>query len=198
MLSNRKVAINTTQVPEKWNQQQGCPQGSCTGPIFWNLLADEVFLQDCPQGVKMQAFVDDFIFLVIAWTKQEVKNLANKALQTFKTWTDKHKPEISLDKSHYQTRSGPIWYSGIKWGQNSIKRASVIKYLGVLIDDKLNFVAHLSAIKNKSLLLQQGLKKVAGTSWELSKNIRRHLYLTVVEKVILYASAEWAFNITAR
>ncbi|GBN30731.1 hypothetical protein AVEN_233291-1 [Araneus ventricosus] len=170
ILSNRKVAINTSQGPATWNQQQGCSH--------------------------------DFVFLVNAVSKQEVKNLANKALQTFKTWTDKHKLEISLDKTYYlhinKNRSGPIWYSGIKWGQTNIKRASVIKYLGVLIDDKLNFAAHLSAIKNKSLILHQGLKNVAGTSCGLSKNIRRQLYLTVVEKVILYASAAWAHNITAR
>ncbi|GBM34617.1 Retrovirus-related Pol polyprotein from type-1 retrotransposable element R1 [Araneus ventricosus] len=182
ILSNRKVAINTSQGPATWNQQQGCPQGSCTGPAFWNLVADEVLQQDWPQGVHLQAFADDFVFLVNAGSKQEVKNLANKALQTFKTWTDKHKLEISLDKTYYlhinKNRSGPIWYSGIKWGQNNIKRASVIKYLGVLIDDKLNFAAHLSAIKNKSLILHQGLKNVASTSWGLSKNIRRQLYLT--------------------
>ncbi|GBM14882.1 Retrovirus-related Pol polyprotein from type-1 retrotransposable element R1 [Araneus ventricosus] len=157
ILSNRKVSINTSQGPETWNQQQGCPQGSCTGHAFWNLVADEVLQQDWPQGVHLQAFADDFVFLVNAVSKQEVKNLANKALQTFKTWTDKHKLEISLDKTYYlhinKNRSGPIWYSGIKWGQNNIKRASVIKYLGVLIDDKLNFSAHLSAIKNKSLYI---------------------------------------------
>ncbi|GBO24251.1 hypothetical protein AVEN_128479-1 [Araneus ventricosus] len=28
ILSNRKVAINTSQGPATWNQQQGCPQGS--------------------------------------------------------------------------------------------------------------------------------------------------------------------------
>ncbi|GBN41219.1 hypothetical protein AVEN_147372-1 [Araneus ventricosus] len=110
--------------------------------------------------------------------------------------------EISLDETNYLhiniNRSGPIWYSGIKCGQNNIKRASVIKYLGVLIDDKLNFAAHLSAIKNKSSILHQGLKKVAGTCWGLSKNIRRQLCITVVEKFILYASAAWAHNITAR
>ncbi|GBL96317.1 hypothetical protein AVEN_238681-1 [Araneus ventricosus] len=83
-------------------------------------------------------------------------------------------------------------------GQNNMKRASVIKYLVVLIDDKRNFAAHLSAIKNKTLILHKGLKKVAGTSWGLSKNIGRQLHLTVVEKVILYASAAWAHNITAR
>ncbi|GBN07797.1 Putative protein in type-1 retrotransposable element R1DM [Araneus ventricosus] len=125
ILSNRKVAINTSQGPATWNQQQGCPQGSCTGPAFWNLVDDEVLQQDWPQGVHLQAFADDFVFLVNAGAKQEVKNLANKALQTFKTWTDKHKLEISLDKTYYlhinKNRSGPIWYSGIKWGQYNKK-----------------------------------------------------------------------------
>ncbi|GBM23700.1 hypothetical protein AVEN_257616-1 [Araneus ventricosus] len=45
ILSNRKVAINTSQGPATWNQQQGCPQGSCTGLAFWNLVADEVHLR---------------------------------------------------------------------------------------------------------------------------------------------------------
>ncbi|GBL83220.1 hypothetical protein AVEN_165413-1 [Araneus ventricosus] len=62
----------------------------------------------------------------------------------------------------------------------------------------LNFAAHLSTIKNKSLILHQGLKNVAGTIWGLSENIRRQLYLTVVERVILYASAAWAHSIIAR
>ncbi|GBM75057.1 hypothetical protein AVEN_197425-1 [Araneus ventricosus] len=169
ILSNRKVAINTSQGPATWNQQQGCPQGSCTGPAFWNLVANEVLRQDWLQGMHLQAFADDFVFLINVGTKQEVKNLVNKALKTFKTWTDKYKLEISLDKTNHlyinKNRSGPIYN------------------------------------KEKPLILHQGLKYIAGTSWRLSKNIRRQLYLTVVEKVILCASAAWAHpyhNITAR
>ncbi|GBM79900.1 hypothetical protein AVEN_173886-1 [Araneus ventricosus] len=50
IIPNRKVSINTSQGPATCNQQQGCPQGSCTGPTFWNLVADEVLRQDCPKG----------------------------------------------------------------------------------------------------------------------------------------------------
>ncbi|GBM01531.1 hypothetical protein AVEN_209333-1 [Araneus ventricosus] len=39
-----------------------------------------------PSGA-LEEFVDDFVFLVNAETKQEVETLTNKALQTFKTWT---------------------------------------------------------------------------------------------------------------
>ncbi|GBL94125.1 hypothetical protein AVEN_185076-1 [Araneus ventricosus] len=50
ILSNRKVAINISQGPATWNEQRGCPQGSCTGPAFWNLVADEVLQKDWPKG----------------------------------------------------------------------------------------------------------------------------------------------------
>ncbi|GBL84716.1 hypothetical protein AVEN_191160-1 [Araneus ventricosus] len=52
--------------------------------------------------------------------------------------------------------------------------------------EKHNFTAHLSAIKNKILLLYQGLREVTGPSWGLNKNID---YL--VEKVILHGAAAW-------
>ncbi|GBM59008.1 hypothetical protein AVEN_241397-1 [Araneus ventricosus] len=112
ILSNRKVATNTSQGPATWNQQQGCPQGSCTGPAFWNLVPTNCSSKTGPKGC-----------------------------------TCRHLQMICL------------------FGQFRVKT---------------------------------GLKNVAGTSWGLSKNIRRQLYLTVVEKVILYASAEWAHIITAR
>ncbi|GBM26530.1 hypothetical protein AVEN_245257-1 [Araneus ventricosus] len=45
--------------------------------------------------------------------KQKVRNLAIKALETFKTCTNKHKLEISLDKTNYlhinKNRSAPVW-----------------------------------------------------------------------------------------
>ncbi|GBL99277.1 hypothetical protein AVEN_177312-1 [Araneus ventricosus] len=202
ILSKRKVAINTSQRPATWNQQQGCLKAPAQDLLSGTWWPTKCSSKTGPKGVHLLAFADDFVFLVNVGSKQEVKNLANKAIQTFKTWADKHKLEISLDKTYYlhinKNRSAPIWYSGIKWGQNNIKRASVIKYLVELIDDKLNFAAHLSAIKNKSLILHQGLKNVAGASCKLSKNIRRQLYLTVLKKFILYASAAWAHNMTVR
>ncbi|GBN07670.1 hypothetical protein AVEN_168865-1 [Araneus ventricosus] len=34
-LRNRKVAMQTSEEPVLWEQTQGCPQGSCSGPAFW-------------------------------------------------------------------------------------------------------------------------------------------------------------------
>ncbi|GBN29508.1 hypothetical protein AVEN_2311-1 [Araneus ventricosus] len=86
-LKGRQVALNTPQGPATLPQHRGCPQGSCTGPAFRKLVANDVLTQPWPEGVHLQAFADDFIFLIKAPTKaqQKVKALANEALNQFKS-----------------------------------------------------------------------------------------------------------------
>ncbi|GBM09014.1 Putative protein in type-1 retrotransposable element R1DM [Araneus ventricosus] len=201
-IKGRQVALNTPQGPATLPQHGGCPQGSCTDPAFWNLVANEVLAQSWPEGVHLQAFADDFIFLIKALTKAKVKSLANEALNQFKSWTAKHNLEISADKSNYmhfnKNRNGPRWSAGIRWEGNLLKRKLSIKYQGVFIDDKLNFATHLSELKNKTLNLYQKIKSIAASNWGLNKNIRRKIYFTVIERILLYGVPAWANNITSR
>ncbi|GBN80125.1 Putative protein in type-1 retrotransposable element R1DM [Araneus ventricosus] len=45
LLSGRQVALNTPQGPALLPQHRGCSQGSCTGPAYSNLVANEVLTQ---------------------------------------------------------------------------------------------------------------------------------------------------------
>ncbi|GBM28679.1 Retrovirus-related Pol polyprotein from type-1 retrotransposable element R1 [Araneus ventricosus] len=151
LLSDRQVALKTRQGPDTLPQHRGCPQGSCAAPAFWNLVANEVLTQSWPEGVHLQAFADDFIFLIKAPTKAKVRFLANEALNQFKSWAAKHNLEISADKSNYmyfnKNRNGSRWSAGIRWDGNHLRRKSSIKYLVIFIDDKLKDTKPLS--KNK-------------------------------------------------
>ncbi|GBM31798.1 hypothetical protein AVEN_56903-1 [Araneus ventricosus] len=64
ILSNHKVAIQTSDGPAVWKQKQGCSQGSCTSPLFWNIVAKEILKTDWPKEIHLQAFADDFAFVV--------------------------------------------------------------------------------------------------------------------------------------
>ncbi|GBM06601.1 Putative protein in type-1 retrotransposable element R1DM [Araneus ventricosus] len=203
LLLGRQVALNTPQGPATLPQHRGCPLGSCTGPAFWrSLVANEVLTQSWPEGVHLQAFTNDFIFLIKAPTEAKVKSLANEALNQFKSWTAKHNLEISADKSNYmhliKNRNGSRWSAVIRWEVNLLKRKSSIKYLGVFIDDKLNFATHLSELKDKTLIPYQKIKSIAASKWGLNKNIRRKIYFTVIERILLYGAPAWANNITSR
>ncbi|GBN00715.1 Putative protein in type-1 retrotransposable element R1DM [Araneus ventricosus] len=202
LLSGRQVALDTPQGPTTFPQHRSRPQGSCTDHSFWNLVANEMLTQSWPEGVHLQAFSDAFIFLIKAPPKAKDKSLANEALNQFKSWTAKHNLEISADKSNYmhfnKNRNGPRWSAGIREEGNLLRRKSSIKYLGVFIDDELNFATHLFELKNKTLNLYQEIKSIAASNWGLNKNIRKKISFTVIERILLYGEPAWANTITSR
>ncbi|GBM93429.1 Retrovirus-related Pol polyprotein from type-1 retrotransposable element R1 [Araneus ventricosus] len=77
-LRNRKVAMQTSEGTVLREQTQGYPQGSCNGPAFWNIVADEILSVQWPQRVHLQAFADDFAFIV---TNRQHQRRAQKAQQ---------------------------------------------------------------------------------------------------------------------
>ncbi|GBL79748.1 hypothetical protein AVEN_18268-1 [Araneus ventricosus] len=96
-----------------------------------------------------------------------------------------------------KNRNGPHWSAGIRWEGNLLKRKSSINYLWDFIDDKFNFATNLSELKNKTLNLYQKIKSIVGSKWGLNKNIRRKIYFTAVERILLYGEPAWANNITS-
>ncbi|GBN47636.1 Putative protein in type-1 retrotransposable element R1DM [Araneus ventricosus] len=64
ILSNRKVILQTQIGVTLWPQTKGCAQGSCSGPAFWNLVADNILKADWPPDVHLRAFADDFAFVI--------------------------------------------------------------------------------------------------------------------------------------
>ncbi|GBN77825.1 hypothetical protein AVEN_123090-1 [Araneus ventricosus] len=100
-LRNRKVSMQTSERPVLWKQTQGCLQGSCSGPAFWNIVADEILSVQWRQGVHLQAFSDDFAFIITDNTREGLRKLSKLALDMFKEWADKNKLHVSMEKSSY-------------------------------------------------------------------------------------------------
>ncbi|GBM77919.1 hypothetical protein AVEN_89583-1 [Araneus ventricosus] len=53
-------------------------------------------------------------------------------------------------------------------------------------------------MKTKLTHLHQNITRIAGTSWGLNKDLRRRLYKTVAERMILHGVAAWAYPLSAR
>ncbi|GBN55658.1 hypothetical protein AVEN_122959-1 [Araneus ventricosus] len=49
LLQNKKVTLLTPQGRATKDKKQGCPQGSCSGPALWNLVANEILNQVWPR-----------------------------------------------------------------------------------------------------------------------------------------------------
>ncbi|GBL77188.1 hypothetical protein AVEN_12809-1 [Araneus ventricosus] len=183
--------MQTSEGPVLWEQTQGCPQGSCSGPAFWNIVADEILSVQWPQEVHQQAFADDFAFIVTDNTREGLRKISKLALDKFKEWADKNKLHVLMEKSSYVLLSKFVRGPTIKWGNQSIIRKNHLKYLGVTIDHKLE--------QGKRAMDQyQHLCRIAGKTWGINKNIRRLLYKTVIERTLCHGAAASGHNMTSR
>ncbi|GBO01827.1 hypothetical protein AVEN_255445-1 [Araneus ventricosus] len=115
ILTDRKVTIQTAQGPVSWSQQQGCAQGSCTGPMFWNLVANKIISVEWQPNVHLQAFANDFIFVISEPTGAKLKPTSQAALTKFQHWTDKHQLKVSTEKSTTILISRLVSGPRVKW-----------------------------------------------------------------------------------
>ncbi|GBN38591.1 Putative protein in type-1 retrotransposable element R1DM, partial [Araneus ventricosus] len=134
LLEDRKVVIPTNNGIAQQPQSRGCPQGSCSGPALWNLVADDALAGPFPENTNIQAFADDFVIVAAAKSERALGRKATAALEKFKEWSDRNGLEISVEKTNYllvgNLRRGP----SIFWGDRRVKKTQVLKYLGVYVD----------------------------------------------------------------
>ncbi|GBM41882.1 hypothetical protein AVEN_161397-1 [Araneus ventricosus] len=137
-LTNRKVAMQTREGPVFWEQTQGCPHGACSGPAVWNIVADEILSIQWRQGVHLQAFADEFVFIVIKNTREGLRKLRKLSIYKFKDWEVKNKLLVSMEKTSYVLFSKRVRGPTIEWESRSFIRKDQLKCLGVKIDNKLS------------------------------------------------------------
>ena len=66
-----------------------------------------------------------------------------------------------------------------------------LKYLGVYIDQHLNWEKHLEYISNKAIGSLFACKKIAGKKWGLKPKVMQWIYTTIIRPMITYASFVW-------
>ncbi|GBM28840.1 Retrovirus-related Pol polyprotein from type-1 retrotransposable element R1 [Araneus ventricosus] len=98
LLQNRKVTLLTPRGRATKEQKQGCPQGSCSGPALWNLVANEILNQVWPDNVHIQAFANDFVLVIKADTNKSLVENTQSEITQFSSWCLENELAISTEK----------------------------------------------------------------------------------------------------
>ncbi|GJQ77957.1 hypothetical protein Trydic_g2318 [Trypoxylus dichotomus] len=173
---------------------RGCPQGSRSGPGYWNILYDSIFELNLGEGCEIIAFADDTTLLVRARQYETLKGRANNALATILDWSRANKLTFNAGKSealffgktHGQRRPK------FQLGTETIHCKENVKYLGVVIDEKLNFKAHVDYATGKAREITNKIGAAARMTWGLSGRAAATIYEGAIEPAMLYAAPVWA------
>lgn len=147
----------------------------------------------------VQAFADDILIVAAAENAADLSTITNKALQTIEMWGKTNKLRFAAQKTQaiLITRKLKFNQPAISFCGINVRMSDSIKVLGVVLDRKLSFKTHLEQDMKKVANLYKSITRATRSTWGMSSEIVRLIYLAVVEPTMLYAASVWA-NIVSR
>lgn len=176
---------------------RGCPQGSIIGPYAWRWCMDELLneaAQKWEENVQWVAYADDIAIVVGEQSRAKLECIANACSKLLIQWCKRYKLTVSSSKTKYMFMKGkPDERRMLKIfvGTNRIERVHEYKYLGIILDDKMTFLAHVKYLRTKVTNYLMSLRRHVGTVWGLKRGVIEILYERVCIPRLAYGCKSW-------
>lgn len=151
-LSNRKQKVKIeNEISNERIVQNGVVQGSALGNVLYLLAVN--MLPRIFKKCQVKMYADDTLLTIAADSLDEAEKLMNEDLIILNEWLKFCKLSLNVKKTNYMVISHKKNLNTqnlkILIDDKEITNTTEIKYLGVIIDNKLNFINHLEYVKKK-------------------------------------------------
>ena len=143
--------------------RKGCPQASCCGPGYWNLLYNSLLKLEFTSHSKAIAFADDLIILTKGESIVEAENYMNLELRKISDWAqnnklmfNEHKSKVMLMSRRKRKEKKDV---EIYLNNKILEQVNSIKYLGIIFYSKMTFRDHVNYLEEKCTKLIFSLSK---------------------------------------
>ena len=143
-------------------------------------------------------FADDSNLFITSKNIQSLLEIANSQLSNLYKWISVNKLYINYEKTNFMLfepykrvlkTSDPVISTPLLFNGHTIERVYSVKYLGVFIDDKLNWVEHINYLINKVSSLTGILYRI---NHFLPLNCKRNIYFGLIHSVLTYCIEVYA------
>jgi hypothetical protein len=132
---------------------------------MWNIFYNSLLNLTFTSGTKIVAFADDLLLLIRGKSVSEVENIANTELKKVSTWAKDNKVRFNDQKSKVMlmTRRKRKDRKDLEVYLNNkhLRQVKTMKYLGIIIDNKLTFREHITHVTEKCRKIIFALSKSA-------------------------------------
>lgn len=177
---------------------KGCPQGSVCGPIFWDLIMEELLdtLHTNNDVKTTVAYADDLLIVVEGTSRREIETKSNNILRDLNQWCKKQKLTVSQKKTTYALMKGTLERDPvIKLDDKSIKRVKTNKYLGVYIDEKQTYETHIEETCKKAKGIMNKLARLAQREYKIPLTTVQTYFNTIMASITSYGASVWAYRL---
>jgi hypothetical protein len=166
----------------------GVPQGTVLGPLFFLVYINDIS-KGLSNGTKIRLFADDSLLYRTIKTPQD-SEILQKDLDSLQIWEKTWKMEFHPGKCQLLKITNKIRPSifHYKIHNQTILETNAAKYLGVVIDNKLTWKPHYSALVSKC---NRTLSFIMRNLSKCPVNIKAQCYQTLVRPTLEYACPVW-------
>jgi len=190
-------ALVTSQDGQSANKlvSNGCPQGSVCSPIYWNVALDSLLevLKSRFPSLLIQAFADDICLAASGICRETIALQVKAALATIRDWCGSNGLSLNVDKTDllWIDQSRKASHPEIHISGKPITVKKEVRYLGIIIDQRLNWNAHVrkkaSACSSKLAMCHRAI----GKTWGLKPSHTNWVYKAIVRPCLDYGCLVW-------
>ena len=167
----------------------GVPQGSILGPLFYIIYVNDLYYD---VNCTPRLYADDTCLLVEGKNEGHLQNLLTTELYNLSNWMILNQLTINPTKSTILViqptlRSIPIKIQ-LNIDDECVKSSVYVKYLGMNLDQHLNYKSHIESIAKK-------VARATGILWKLRKFLPAktllNLYNALIKPHLLYGLVIW-------
>ena len=168
----------------------GVPQGSIMGPLLFIIYMNDIC--NVSKFLYTILYADDTCVLLNGKDLNNLIQSMNTELDLLSTWLKSNKLFLNTHKTFFQ-----LFHRARIKTNNSVNiivdkcvlnKVTSIKYLGVIIDHKLNWIEHISYVKNK---ISKGIGILYKARQFLEKRDLLNLYYSYIYPYLIYCIEIW-------
>ena len=156
----------------------GVPQGSILGPLLFLIYINDMYLS--VQSSMVYHFADDTNLMCSSKSLKKLRIALNKDLSLLYEWLCANRLSVNTGKTEFIVFRPPRHNLDIrltlKFNKIKLFESSKIKYLGLILDNKLNWKPHITELRKK-------LGRAVGMLYKIRalcpKSVVRSLYFSL-------------------